>query len=412
MFVTIENEGGAVAENVTSTLTTSSSFITINNSSGNFGTIDPGNTANNSADPYNVTADTLTPPGSEVDFTIIVQAGVYNDTLDFTLVVGQSVPSDTGYYYVYYSGGPHSQSPVFDWIAIDSSQSTYQGISLDLGDDEVTQVNLPFTFTYYGLDYNQVTIGSDGWIAMGYQTTYDQTNSGIPNSDGPSAMIAGLWDDLDPGNSGQPSDIYYYYDTVNHRFIVEYFRVEHWPSGYHETFEIILYDPGYYPTPTGDGEIIVQYLLPMHQSDNTLGIENYSETIGIQYYYDGTYHELAIPVTDSFALKYTTYPPEYVGIEEEPVSVLNLPKVYGLSNSYPNPCGKRVVINYQIPRKGEMSLRVYDVSGRLTDVLIDGVVEPGYHSLRLDTKGYASGVYFYRLVAGDKTFTRKMIVVK
>ena len=152
LFVTIENEGGAVAENVTSTLTTSSSFITINNSSGNFGTIDPGNTANNSADPYNVTADTLTPPGSEVDFTIIVQAGVYNDTLDFTLVVGQSVPSDTGYYYVYYSGGPHSQSPVFDWIAIDSSQSTYQGISLDLGDDEVTQVNLPFTFTYYGLD--------------------------------------------------------------------------------------------------------------------------------------------------------------------------------------------------------------------------------------------------------------------
>jgi len=412
LFVTIENEGGAVAENVTSTLTTSSSFITINNSSGNFGTIDPGNTANNSADPYNVTADTSTPPGSEVDFTIIVQAGVYNDTLDFTLVVGQSVPSDTGYYYVYYSGGPHSQSPVFDWIAIDSSQSTYQGISLDLGDDEVTQVNLPFTFTYYGLDYNQVTIGSDGWIAMGYQTTYDQTNSGIPNSDGPSAMIAGLWDDLDPGNIGQPSDIYYYYDTVNHRFIVEYFRVEHWPSGYHETFEIILYDPGYYPTPTGDGEIIVQYLLPMHQSDNTLGIENYSETIGIQYYYDGTYHELAVPVTDSFALKYTTYPPEYVGIEEEPVSILNLPKVYGLSNGYPNPCGKRVVINYQIPRKGEVSLRVYDVSGRLTDVLIDGVVEPGYHSLRLDTKGYASGVYFYRLVAGDKTFTRKMIVVK
>ena len=411
-FVTIENEGGAVAENVTSTLTTSSSFITINDSSGNFGTIDPGNTANNSADPYNVTADTSTPPGSEVDFTIIVQAGVYNDTLDFTMVVGQSVPSDTGYYYVYYSGGPHSQSPVFNWIAIDSSQSTYPGTSLDLGDAAVAQVNLPFTFTYYGLDYNQVTIGSDGWIAMGYQTMYDQTNSGIPDPDGPSAMIAGLWDDLNPGNIGQPSDIYYYYDTANHRFIVEYFRVEHWPSGYHETFEIILYDPGYHPTPTGDGEIIVQYLLPMHQSDNTLGIENYSETIGIQYYYDGTYHELAVPVTNSFALKYTTYPPEYVGIEDKPVSVLNLPKVYGLSNSYPNPCCNMAVINYQIPRKGEVSLRVYDISGRLADVLIDGVLEPGYHSLRLDTKGYASGIYFYRLIAGGKTFTRKMIVVK
>ncbi|TET77636.1 MAG: T9SS type A sorting domain-containing protein, partial [Candidatus Cloacimonadota bacterium] len=55
---------------------------------------------------------------------------------------------------------------------------------------------------------------------------------------------------------------------------------------------------------------------------------------------------------------------------------------------------------------------VYDVSGRLTDVLIDGVVESGYHSIGLDTKGYASGIYFYRLIAGGKTFTRKMIVVK
>jgi len=101
-----------------------------------------------------------------------------------------------------------------------------------------------------------------------------------------------------------------------------------------------------------------------------------------------------------------------VGTEEKPVGVLNLPKVYGLSNSYPNPCCNIAAINYQIPRKGKVSLKVYDVSGRLTDVLIDGVLEPGYHSKQLDTKGYASGVYFYRLSAGDKTFTRKMIVMK
>ncbi|NIW48323.1 MAG: hypothetical protein GWN30_27295, partial [Gammaproteobacteria bacterium] len=64
---------------------------------------------------------------------------------------------------------------------------------------------------------------------MGSTTSADWTNSGIPNVDGPDAMIAGLWDDLDPGNSGMAGDVYTYYDAPNHRFIIEYFRVEHYP---------------------------------------------------------------------------------------------------------------------------------------------------------------------------------------
>jgi hypothetical protein len=43
---------------------------------------------------------------------------------------------------------------------------------------------------------------------------------------------------------------------------------------------------------------------------------------------------------------------------------------------------------------------------------VSGEMEVGYHSMRLDTKGYASGVYFYRLAAGNKTFTKKLIVVR
>jgi hypothetical protein len=46
------------------------------------------------------------------------------------------------------------------------------------------------------------------------------------------------------------------------------------------------------------------------------------------------------------------------------------------------------------------------------DEVVGGVVEAGYHSVRLDTKGYVSGVYFYRLRAGSRIFTKKMIVVK
>ena len=88
LVVTIENIGGATAYDITSTLITSSAYITINDASGNYGTINQGNTGNNSGDPYNVTADIGTPSGEVVDFGIIVNSGFYTDTLYFQLSVG------------------------------------------------------------------------------------------------------------------------------------------------------------------------------------------------------------------------------------------------------------------------------------------------------------------------------------
>ncbi|TET17777.1 MAG: T9SS type A sorting domain-containing protein, partial [Candidatus Cloacimonadota bacterium] len=99
-------------------------------------------------------------------------------------------------------------------------------------------------------------------------------------------------------------------------------------------------------------------------------------------------------------------------VHDEKIRETKIPVIYGLSQSFPNPCDKNAVIAYQIPLKGEVSLKVYDVSGRLVDVLVEGEVKPGYYPVRLDTKSYVSGVYFYRLAAGGKVFTRKLIVVR
>jgi hypothetical protein len=416
LVVTLENEGGAAADNVTSTLLTISPHITINDNSGNFGTIAAGATASNSSDPYSVTADIATPYGSSVDFSVAVQAGIYVDTLDFSLIIGQLVPTDTGHYYVYYSGGPHTYSPVFDWVAIDSTQSQYPGVSLNLGDDQVAQVTLPFSFQYYGTNYTQITISSNGWVCMGYESSSSLTNYGIPNAGGPAAMIAGIWDDLDPGNTGQPSDIYYYYDAANHRFIIEYFQVEHYSSGAHETFEIILYDPVYYPTPTGDGDVVVQYLVSLQQADNTLGIENSSETVGIQYYLDGAYHELAVPVTDSFALRYTTYPPGYVGIEDYE-KLTSLPVRTMMAQVSPNPFARDLRVSYQVASRGRVSLRVYDALGRAVCSLVDGVSEPGYYTVTWparDDQGrrVPAGVYFVRFTTDDYQHVQKTVLLK
>ena len=422
MAVRLRNDGSATADNVTSTLMSASSFITINDASGSFGNIDPGDTASNVGDPYTVTASSSAPHGVLVDFAVIVQAGVYIDTLDFSMTIGNSVPTDTGYYYVYYSSGPHARAPVFDWFPIDTTQTANAGVSIDPAMNQTIQISLPFTFQYYGQDYNDVSICSNGWIALGSETATDFQNTPIPNTAGPEAMIAGIWDDFDPADTLQPSDVYYYNDAANHRFVIEYFRMEHRPSGNHETFEIMLYDPAYYPTPTGDGEIIVQYLVDMQTQDNTIGIENFSETVGVQYFYNGTYDSLSGVITDSFALKYTTYPPENVGIEE--TNVLSLIPVRTLLNAlYPNPGMRVMSIRYQVAGVSDISLCVYDVAGRLVRTVIKGKCEPGCYTQVWDShddlgRRVPAGVYFVRFAASpvgetdDYQKTEKAVLLK
>jgi hypothetical protein len=125
-------------------------------------------------------------------------------------------------------------------------------------------------------------------------------------------MVAGFWDDLDPSYAG---DIYEYYDAANHRWIVEFDGVVHYGGSYPETFQTILYDPAYHTTETGDGEIVYMYQSVSNGGSNTLGIENSSETDGIEYLYNGNYADGAAALFSTQAIKFTTNSPiaaEYV----------------------------------------------------------------------------------------------------
>jgi hypothetical protein len=338
---------------------------------------------------------------------------LYDDTLPFNVTVGVMPPSDTGYYYAYWSGGPHTQCPVYSWYAIDTTQTLHVGTPLDYGDDQTGTFTLPFTFRYYGVNYTQISICSNGWIALGSTTSTDYTNSGIPNADGPPAMVAGIWDDLYPGTAGEPACIYYYNDAVNHRYVVEWFRVPHisYPNT-QETFEIILYDENYYPTPTNDGEIIIQYQHAMMATSNTCGIENSAQTVGIQYFLEGTYHSLGVPITDLFALKYTTWPPS-AGVAVKEAETQNAGMVKTSLSVQPNPFRGNLVIKFQVPNsknqtnpKHQTSLRIFDATGRLVRDLSESV----NYQLQSNTitwfgdddlgRRVPAGVYFIRLAVG------------
>jgi hypothetical protein len=414
IVVTLENGGGAAAEDINAILASASSDITINDNAGAFGTIVPGSTGSNASDPFNVTASASAAYGCLVDCELIIEAGLYVDTLDFQLAIGEPVPSDTGHYYVYYSGGLHTYAPVFEWFEIAPPGPGAIVSEITNEDADTVTVSLPFTFCYYGTDYNSVGLCSNGFLEMGSSTHRFGSNTGIPASGGPRAMIAAFWDDLDPSLYG---DIYQYYDTTGHRWILEFTEVAHYgASGDRETFQVMLLDPLYYPTPTGDGEILVQYLNGLAQTGATFGIEDYSETVGIQYYYDGLYHEWAVPVTDSFALLYTTYSPDYVGVQEYD-RVGGLPGRTLLGSVAPNPFSRELSISYQLAAGTRVRVAVYDALGRVVCGLVDGVTEPGYYAVRWrgdDDQGrrVPAGVYFVKLSAGDYQQVQKAVLLK
>lgn len=418
---TLVNIGGADLTNLATTIECFDPVITITDNSGVFGSLPVNTVMENTGDPYVISASASAINGHSADFTIISTAdGGFVDTSYFRLCIGQDAPTDTGCYYAYYSGGPHVHCPQVDWVAIDTTQTTYVGTSLNLFDNQTVVVNLPFTFTYYAIDYNRISICSNGWIAMDSTNNVDWSNSGIPAPDGPAAMIAPYWADLDPGNSGASSDIYYYYDQPNNRFIIEYFQVEHWPSGSPETFEVILYDPLYYPTPTGDGEILFQYQVELQNTNGTVGIENSAENVGIEYFYDNNYHEWAAPITSCFAIRFTTYDPGQPGVNEydEP-TVANGQISLNVS---PNPFHNTTNIRYSILDAGysmqNPAVRVYNAAGRLVKSFdLESTIENPESAVVWDGRDehnriLPNGIYFARLEADNLSAAAKIILVQ
>jgi hypothetical protein len=298
-------------------------------------------------------------------------------------------------------------APEFDWIEI-APGGGGPGMNLFMGNDTYITVDLPFPFQYYGEVYTQATIGSHGWMEFGATSSFFPNNMPIPHIVPPDKFVGAMWDDLAPANSGQ---VCKYYDSDNDRFVVEWYVVPHAadPSAF-ETFQIVLLDPQVYPTLSGDGEIIVNYLYVSHRLDYcTVGIENADATDGIEYLFNDDYDPKAMPLANNFAIKFSTAE-TIVGAEIEPS--LAIPTTFALDQNYPNPFNPTTTFRFALPKAVDVQLAVYDVSGRLVETLVNGWRDAGYHNVSFDASGLSSGVYLYRLEAGSFTSTGKMVLMK
>jgi hypothetical protein len=89
-----------------------------------------------------------------------------------------------------------------------------------------------------------------------------------------------------------------------------------------------------------------------------------------------------------------------------------LPMVYSLSQNYPNPFNPTTTIKFGLPKAGDVSLVVYDILGRKVAELINGNMTAGYHTINFNAVNLASGVYFYRIKAGDFVSVKKLMLLK
>ena len=140
-------------------------------------------------------------------------------------------------------------------------------------------------------------------------------NYKMPGFGGPAKMIAVFWDDLKLSNGGR---VYTWYDDANKKFYIEWSEVRTYQTNDIETFQAVLYDPNYYTTPTGDGEILLQYKKfnnttfgqygwsQVHGAYCTIGIEDHTMLRGLQYTFNDTYHPAAMELDDETAILITT----------------------------------------------------------------------------------------------------------
>ena len=89
-----------------------------------------------------------------------------------------------------------------------------------------------------------------------------------------------------------------------------------------------------------------------------------------------------------------------------------VPKEFALLGNRPNPFNPSTEIRFDIPTATFVSLRVYDVMGREVAALVDRQVDAGSHRATWIASGQPSGLYLYRLVAGDFVDTRRMVLLK
>ena len=284
----------------------------------------------------------------------------YNRSNFVNLTIGEvqstdPLGPDTYGYYIYDSSDiDYELSPVFNWIELDPDYGQMvasQDLNLIDGGNgnnatySIETINLPFMFKFYGDEYSQITISTNGWIVFGDTDALSFRNYAIPGAGGPSPMLAAFWDDMKTTSDG---DVFYAtYDENNdglEDLIIEWSDMRTQDNNSEEDFQVILYQGN--NSETGDGEMKVQYKefnntsngyypeggTPQHGCYVTIGLENKYANEGLQYTFNNQYSQGASVLGDRTAIFITTTPPFVLYGDVNGDEILNILDVVILVN--------------------------------------------------------------------------------
>lgn len=394
---TLKNIGGVDFTNLQSTLYCSDSYITINDNTGNFGSLLINMTKENASDPYSITAASSTPQGHTAQFRIIVHEGTFYDTFDFALTVGtyhymvwnpdpspapgqamHSILSGLGYSGVYTTTLP-TRSELYMYEAILVCVGVYSNnYVISSGSAEASAL-----VDYLGYGGRLYLEGGDVWY-------YDPMAMGGYDF-GPAFGISATADgsaDMGPvaGQSGT--------FTVGMNFAY---------GGENSWMDHI--------SPTGTGFLIFQ------DTDNIYdcGVANDAGT----YRTVGTSFELGAltdaggvstraALLDSIMHFFGIF---VVGIDEhvdDPLSVTSL-------NCTPNPCVHTMRIDFQVPAEDEAKICIYDAAGRVVrEYRSLSTVDRTITWRGEDNAGRSvpSGIYFVRIDSNHGSAVEKVVLLE
>ncbi|MHB8157622.1 MAG: T9SS type A sorting domain-containing protein, partial [Desulfocucumaceae bacterium] len=184
---------------------------------------------------------------------------------------------------------------------------------------------------------------------------------------------------------------------------VEFYGSKNW-----EKTTVSLWRSGY----SANTDLITEFVVPLDKIGISAGT---ADSVGFSVFADGadnfgywpSYADSVQPLTWAIL----TSSAGWTGVAGQP-GEQQKPKVFSLSSVYPNPVKISAQFRYQLAQPSPVKLSVYNIAGQLVKGFDQGFQVPGSHAISWNVQSLPSGVYLYRLEAGNNRATRRMLVIK
>jgi len=393
--------------------------------------------------------DVLVPSGGQASDTLQIGNVGVGDLYYRILSSAASNVDSFGYYWL---ESENLVGPDYSWIDITSIGNAIE-FPGNPNYSNSGHLDLGFEFNYYGNLFNSICVCSKGWASFTDSTSTTSFNRNIPHTSLPNDLLAPFWASLNPGDSGGV----YFYSNNSDSAVISWVEVPNNVGDGIFTFQIILVAPY---------TIIYQYnsMGPGGTNQGSIGMENGTGTVGLEICYEeefttgqkavqfylgpppGEFDWLEADVSHgvihpaefqdiNLTCSATSHPdgiyrgelevynndpnnvyfkiPIIMNVGEQAVGDQDeVPQRLSLLQNYPNPFNAQTEIRYTLPKRTDVKLEVFNLLGQRVGLLQNATQNKGEYAVNWDASNLSSGIYFYKLSAGNKINTKRMTLVK